>query len=139
MQRIGSLRVLFVAGFGPVVRDIVASRELYGRCFGISFQEESGGYLHTEALSGVKTFALWPLAEASRACFGTTVWSPDVPIPHAWIEFDVEDVAAATTELEACGYSMLVRNKREPWGQTVSRFLSPDGLLVSVTVTPMLR
>jgi hypothetical protein len=34
---------------------------------------------------------------------------------------------------------MLIRNKTEPWGQTVSRFLSPEGLLVSVTSSPSLR
>ena len=139
MKRISSLRVLFVAGFGPIVRDVAASRELYGGGLGISFKEESGSYLHTEALSGVKTFALWPLTEAARSCFGSTAWPLDVPVPHAWIEFDVDDVAAATAELEARGYPMLVKNKREPWGQTVSRFLSPDGLLVGITITPSLR
>jgi hypothetical protein len=34
---------------------------------------------------------------------------------------------------------MLVRNKKEPWGQIVSRFISPEGLLVGVTFTPALR
>ena len=139
MEGIGGIRVLFVAGFGPIVRDVASSRELYGRCLGISFKEESGNYLHTEALPGVKAFGLWPLAEAARSCFGTTAWPADVPVPHAWLEFDVEDVAAATAELEARGYPMLVKNKLEPWGQTVSRFLSPDGLLVGLTITPSLR
>ncbi len=139
MEPIGNLRVLFVAGFGPIVRDLAASRALYADTLGISFTEEHGSYLHTEALDGVKTFALWPLAEAARSCFGMTTWPPDVPAPHAWIEFDVDDVAAATAELEAHGYAMLVRNRREPWGQTVSRFLSPEGLLVGIAITPALR
>jgi hypothetical protein len=34
---------------------------------------------------------------------------------------------------------MLVRSRLEPWGQTVSRFLSPEGLLIGVTITPFLR
>jgi hypothetical protein len=34
---------------------------------------------------------------------------------------------------------MLIKNKTEPWGQTVSRFLSPEGLLVGITLTPSLR
>jgi len=34
---------------------------------------------------------------------------------------------------------MLVKNKKEPWGQTVSRFLSPEGLLVGISFTPMMR
>ncbi len=135
----GKFKVLFVAGFGPIVRDAAASRDLYGRCLGISFKEEHGSYLHTEALDGVKTFALWPLAEAAQSCFGTPVWPRDVPVPHGWIEFDVDDIAAATAALEASGYPMLVKARREPWGQTVSRFLSPDGLLVGVAITPALR
>jgi hypothetical protein len=34
---------------------------------------------------------------------------------------------------------MLIKNKKEPWGQTVSRFISREGLLVGVTVTPLMR
>lgn len=135
------MKVLFIAGFGPIVRGSAAeaSRELYGQALGISFKEENGGYLHTEALQGAKSFALWPLAEAARSCYGNDAWPDDVPVPQAWIEFDVDDVGAATAELESRGYRMLVRNQREPWGQTVSRFLGPEGLLVGITRTPSLR
>jgi hypothetical protein len=45
----------------------------------------------------------------------------------------------ATAELESRGYRMLVKNKKEPWGQTVSRFLAPEGLLVGITYTPSMR
>ncbi len=34
---------------------------------------------------------------------------------------------------------MLVRNRNEPWGQTVSRFIGREGLLVRVTFTPLMR
>jgi hypothetical protein len=34
---------------------------------------------------------------------------------------------------------MLVKNKKEPWGQTVSRFITPEGLLVGITVTLSMR
>jgi hypothetical protein len=60
-------------------------------------------------------------------------------VPQGWIEFDVDDVAAATAELEAGGYQVLVSNKVEPWGQTVTRLLGPEGLLVGITHTPSLR
>lgn len=49
----------------------------------------------------------------------------------------MENVENATADLESRGYRMLVRNKTEPWGQTVSRFLSPEGLLVGITFTPL--
>jgi hypothetical protein len=34
---------------------------------------------------------------------------------------------------------MLVNNKKEPWGQIVSRFISPEGLLLGITFTPIMR
>ncbi len=34
---------------------------------------------------------------------------------------------------------MLIKNKKEPWDQTVSRFLGSDGLLVGLTFTPSMR
>ena len=139
MNGTGGIKILFVAGFGPIVRDAGESRKLYGGVLGIPFKEESGSYLHTEALQGAKTFALWPLSQAAQSCFGKDDWPGSIPIPQAWLEFDVDNVEKTTAELESRGYRMLIKNKEEPWGQTVSRFLSPEGLLVGVTVTPSMR
>ena len=47
--------------------------------------------------------------------------------------------APSTTALVARGYRMLVKNKKEPWGQIVSRFLSPEGLVLGITFTPSMR
>jgi hypothetical protein len=134
-----NLDILFIAGFGPIVRDTAKSRKLYGDVMRIPFKEETGEYLHTEALGGAKTFALWPLPQAARSCFGKDSWPDNVPVPQAWLEFDVGSVEKATAELESKGYKMLVKNRKEPWGQVVSRFLSPEGLLIGVTFTPMMR
>lgn len=139
MQQIGGVNVLFIAGFGPIVHEASASRQLYRQILGISFKEESDGYLHTEAMKGAKTFALWPLWQAAQSCFGKDSWPNELPAPQAWLEFDVDDVERATAELESQGYRMLVKNKTESWGQTVSRFLGPEGLLVGITFTPSLR
>ena len=135
MERIGNVGILFIAGFRPIVRDTAESRKFYSEVLGISFKEESGEYLHTEALSGAKTFALWPLSQAAQSCFGKDSWPDDILAPQAWIEFDVESVEKATTELESQGYRMLVKDKKEPWGQIVSRFISPEGLSVGITFT----
>jgi catechol 2,3-dioxygenase-like lactoylglutathione lyase family enzyme len=131
------VKVLFVAGFAPIVRDGEASRKLYQEALGIEL--EGDAYPSTDALAGLKHFGLWPLSGAARSCFGSDDWPADVPVPQAVIEFDVEDMTAATAELEAKGYRLLVANKSEPWGQTVTRLLSPEGLLVGVTHTPWLR
>jgi len=139
MQGLEKTKVLFIAGFGSIVSDVAASRKVYAWTLGIPFKEEGGGYLHTDALPGAKTFALWPLSQAAQSCFGHESWPTNLTAPKAWLEFDVENVAEATTELEAQGHRMLIRNKTEPWGQTVSRFMDPDGLLVGLTFTPWLR
>ena len=131
--------ILFIAGFGLIDRDISESRRLYGDSLGISFKEDATGYLYTGDLRGAKHFALWPLSQAAQSCFGTESWPDEIPAPQAWLEFEVENVETATADLESRGYRMLIRNRKEPWGQTVSRFISPEGLLIGVTFTPALR
>ena len=131
------IEVLFVLGFGPIVRDD-ASRAFYADTLGIDFKDEEG-YLHTEAVEGAKTFALWPLSQAAESCFGTKEWPADRPVPQAWLEFDVQDIGSATAALKVRGYDLLSEAKVEPWGQTVTRLLSPEGMLVAVTHTPGMR
>ena len=133
------MKVLFIAGFGPVASDVEESRRLYDDALGLAFKIEDGEYRHTEELPGANTFAVWPLSQAAESCFGSREWPGDVPRPQAWLEFDVDDVDAATQELEGRGYRLLVRNKTEPWGQLVTRLISPEGLLIGVTMTPSMR
>jgi hypothetical protein len=142
MQVASKIKVLFIAGFGPIVRETAESHELYSEVLGIPFKvekEESADYLHTEALQGAKTFALWPLSQAAHSCFGSYSWPEGILVPQAWLEFDVDSIEKATGELEARGYRIIVKNKKEPWGQTVTRFISPEGILVGITFTPSLR
>ncbi|MCU1242851.1 MAG: hypothetical protein JWO71_3577 [Candidatus Acidoferrum typicum] len=131
--------VLFIAGFGPIDHDIAESRKLYADSLGISFKEDAGGLSVYRRSSRRKAFALWPLSHAAQSCFGTDSWPEKIPIPQAWLEFEVENVEKATAGLESRGHRMLIKNKKEPWGQTVSRFLSPEGLLVAVTFIPSMR
>ena len=133
------MKVLFVAGFGPIVSDMQESAAFYRERLGLSFQEEADGYFHTEHLQGVKSFALWPLPQVAQSCFGVNEWPADLPAPTSWLEFDVEDVAEASEELKAQGYTLLIVVKKEPWGQTVTRLLSPEGILVGLTYTPVMR
>jgi len=133
------MKVLFIAGFGPIAADVGESRRLYEETLGIRFKVEEGEYLHTEEIEGARAFAIWPLDQAAESCFGRGEWPADVVRPQAWLEFDVEDVDAAMRELEERGYRLLVRNRTEPWSQVVTRLISPEGLLVGVTMTPWMR
>lgn len=134
------MNILFVAGFGPIVQDREADaiQGFYASLLGIDF-ERDGSYFHTEKLDGVKHYALWPLSQAAESCFGVGEWPADVPTPHSWIEMDVDDVKRATEELERAGHHVLVANRTEPWGQIVTRLLSPDGALLGLTYTPFFR
>ncbi len=133
------MHIAFVASFSPIVRDVAASRAFYGDALGLSFEGSAGDYVFTEQLPGVKHLGLWPLAEAAQACFGTSAWPTDIPEPQAALEFEVESVdavGAAAEELEARGYRLLHPPRTEPWTQTITRLLSPEGLLVGVCYTP---
>ena len=98
-----------------------ASRKFYCDALSLPFKEDASGYLHTGELDGVKHFALWPLAQAAESCFGTDQWPGDLPVPQAWIEFDVGNIQKATAELKSQGYQLLVATRTEPWGQVVTR------------------
>jgi catechol 2,3-dioxygenase-like lactoylglutathione lyase family enzyme len=130
------IKILFVSGFGPIVHD-QASRELYVGMLGLPLKGDE--YLNSDEIDGVKEFALWPLSQAAESCFGEKTWPENLPVPQAWLEFDVEDVEKATEALKAQGYQILVSARKEPWGQTITRLLSPEGILLGLAYTPWLR
>ena len=73
------MKVSFVAGFGPIVRDVDASRAFWGAGLGIKLEEAAPSYWTSDDLDGVKAFGLWPLGQAAESCFGTDTWPPDIP------------------------------------------------------------
>lgn len=136
------MEISFVAGFGPITRDVDAARRFWGDGLGIPLEEPVPGYLTNDHLDGVKAFALWPLTQAAESTFGSPDWPADVPTPQAWLELDVpsvEAVAAGVAELRAKGHRLLKDATEEPWGQTTARLQSPEGLLVGITYTPWLH
>ena len=136
------MKISFVAGFGPIVRDPQASRGFWGTDLGIDLEELSPDYWVSDQLDGVKHFGMWPLDQAAEATFGAGSWPDDIPAPNAWIELDVESadaVAPSVAALAAAGHRVLREAHEEPWGQTTSRLLSPEGLLVGITFTPWMH
>jgi catechol 2,3-dioxygenase-like lactoylglutathione lyase family enzyme len=136
LTEVETMDVQFVASVAPIVRDRDAARSFYRDALGLSFEGEEGDYVFTHQLEGTKHFGLWPLSEVANACFGTTEWPADIPIPQASIEFEVADVAAAAAELTDKGYRLIHEARTEPWTQITARLLSPEGLLVAVCYTP---
>lgn len=143
MEPLSTLDILFIAGFGPITGNTEESKSFYVDLLGLPLVPMEGNedYLlsrHGE-LGGVKHFALWPLSQAAASCFGTDTWPSHLPVPQGWIEFEVYDLNQATEKLVNAGHRLLIANREESWGQIVTRLLSPEGLLVGLTITPWLR
>ena len=100
---------------------------------------EGEGYHSSDHIPGCKHFGIWPLSEAAEACFGTPEWPEGLAVPQASIEFEVENsqaVDAAATELQNAGFELLHPARTEPWGQTVARLLTHDGMIVGMSYIP---
>jgi catechol 2,3-dioxygenase-like lactoylglutathione lyase family enzyme len=131
--------VLFIASVAVVTADPPRSRQLFMDALGLPLEGEGDGYYSSGNIGGSKHFGVWPLTEAAQACFGTPEWPAGRVVPQASIEFEVKDpdaVAAAGEELRAAGYELLHPARTEPWGQTVARLLSADGLIVGISYAP---
>ena len=126
------MNVQFVASVSLIVSDPDVVRRFYQDGLDLEFEGGEGDYVFTERLQGVKHFGLWPLTEAAKACFGSSDWPPDVPVPTVSVEFEVDDVATAAEELKAKGYQLIHGAKTEPWTQVTARLLDPQGTLVAV-------
>ena len=134
--------VLFVTSVAVVTADPPRSRALFMEALGLPLEGEGDGYYSSGNIGGTKHFGVWPLTEAAQACFGTPQWPTDQVLPQASIEFEVasaEAVAAAGDELEQAGYELLHPARTEPWGQTVARLLTGDGLIVGISYAPVLH
>jgi catechol 2,3-dioxygenase-like lactoylglutathione lyase family enzyme len=134
--------VLFVTSIAVVAADPPRSRKLFIDALGLPLQGEGDGYYSSGSIPGCKHFGVWPLSEAAEACFGRPEWPPDRTVPQASIEFEVENaaaVAAAGDELEQAGFELLHAARTEPWGQTVTRLLTEDGVIVGVSYAPSLH
>jgi catechol 2,3-dioxygenase-like lactoylglutathione lyase family enzyme len=135
--------IQFIAGVAVVAPDPATSRELYLDALGLPLAADAGGdYFHTERIDGARHFGVWPLAQAAQACFESDEWPAGVTVPQASIEFEVGEapaVADAAAELEAKGFELLHPAREEPWGQTVARLLSVEGLIIGISYVPQMH
>jgi catechol 2,3-dioxygenase-like lactoylglutathione lyase family enzyme len=134
--------VLYIVSVAVITADPPQSRKLFIDALGLPLEGEGDGYYSSEHVAGSKHFGVWPLTEAAEACFGTPVWPADRVAPQASIEFEVADpqaVTAAGDELQRRGFELIHPARTEPWGQTVARVLTGDGLIVGISYAPALH
>jgi catechol 2,3-dioxygenase-like lactoylglutathione lyase family enzyme len=134
------MEIQFIASVSVIAPNPPKSRELYVEALGLPLKAgEDDEYFHSESIDGSKHFGVWPLAQAAQACFGSDDWPHDRPIPQASIEFEVEGASAvgpAADELESKGFTLLHEAREEPWGQTVARLQSVEGLVIGISYAP---
>ena len=133
------MEILHVASVSVITPDPADSRRLFVDALGLPLERMGGEYFASEHIAGSKHFGVWPLAEAATACFGTREWPTDRPVPQVSIEFEVADgeaVAAGAAELAAAGFPLLHEARLEPWGQTVARLQTPEGMIVGLSYAP---
>jgi catechol 2,3-dioxygenase-like lactoylglutathione lyase family enzyme len=133
------MNILFVASVAVIAPDGLQGRRLFTDVIGLPLEGEGDGYYSSGSIPGCNHFGVWPLSQAAEACFGTPQWPAETVVPQASIEFEVEDaeaVAAAGEELQRAGFELLHPARTEPWGQTVARVLTEDGLIVGISYAP---
>ena len=137
------MKVEFIASVSVITPDPPTSRELFVDALGLPLEGGEGDdYFHSERIGGSKHFGVWPLTEAAQACFGRSQWPASRPVPQASLEFEVADasaVQAAAEELKTRGYTLLHDAREEPWGQTVARLQSIEGLVIGISFAPWLH
>jgi len=135
------MNVVSIAGFAVITRKVSESRNLYLDTLGLPLKAMDD-YLSVDKFEGSKHFGVWPLQMAAQSCFGREEWPADLAEPHATIEFELADVAsvqAAVEEMREKGQEFIHEARMEPWGQTVARFISPEGLLIGLSYAPWLH
>jgi catechol 2,3-dioxygenase-like lactoylglutathione lyase family enzyme len=136
------MNVVFITSVAVVAADPPQSRKLFIDALGLPSDGEGDGYYSSESIPGSKHFGVWPLSEAAQACFGTPEWPAGRVVPQASVEFEVEDadaVAAAGDELQREGFELWHPARMKPWGQTVTRLLTEDGLIIGISYAPSLH
>lgn len=135
--------VRFIASFAVVSSSPAEDRRLFVESLGLPLRPpesvEGSDYVFSDDVPGSKHFGVWPLTEAAQSCFGQDAWPDTHPVPQASVEFEVDDVAAAARELQDRGHRLLHAARTEPWGQTIARLQSADGVVVGVCFTPWMR
>ena len=135
------MKIVSIAGFAVISKDPEPSKSLYRDTMKLPLNEKND-YLSMERFEGVNHFGVWTLTKAAQSCFGSESWPEEFPQPQATIEFelsDIESVQTAVDEMKANGQRFVHDVRMEPWGQTVARFISPEGLLIGLSYAPWLH
>ena len=135
------MKILAIAGFATITKEPASSKALYQDMLKLPLKSKED-YLYLDKFDGAKHFGVWSLEMAAQSCFGCDTWPDNILQPQATIEFELNDipaVEAAVEEMKHQGYQFVHEARQEPWGQTLARFISPEGLLIGLSYAPWLH
>ena len=127
-----------MASIGEIVDDMAAAVAFYRDVLGLEVEWAEGTGYAMAKVPGVVHFGIWSREAAAEATLGDKEAASRIPLGFT-VEFEVDEVQAASSTLESKGWEVLQQPRREDWGQTTSRFLSPSGALCGVAETPWAR
>jgi len=137
------MKVQFIGAIGLITRDRIGGRRLFTEDLALPLKHLKGtDFVFSEKLPGSRYFGVWPLSEAAQTCLGRKHWPRNRIVPQAFVEFEVANpgqVVAAARELRSKGISLLHDARKDPWGQTVVRFQTEDGLIVGISYVPWMH
>ena len=127
-----------MASIGEIVDDMAAAVAFYRDVLGLEVEWNEGTGYATAKVAGAMHFGIWSREAAAEATLGDKEAASRIPLGFT-VEFEVDEVQAASSTLESKGWKVLQAPRTEDWGQTTSRFLSPSGALCGVAETPWAR
>ena len=138
------MEIKCIAGFAAITKQPDASASLYQEKLGLPLEryDEHRDYRFMDKFPGANHFGVWPLNMAAQSCFGQDEWPTSIPEPTATIDFELADakaVESAVQEMKVKGQDFIHEARTEPWGQTIARVISPEGLLVGLSFAPWLH
>jgi catechol 2,3-dioxygenase-like lactoylglutathione lyase family enzyme len=127
-----------IASIAEIVEDMAAAVAFYRDVLGLEVEWTEGTGYAMAKVPGVAHFGIWSRESAAEATLGDKEAASRIPLGFT-VEFEVDEVQAASSTLESKGWQVLQAPRTEDWGQTTSRFLSPSGALCGVAETPWAR
>ena len=127
-----------MASIGEIVDDMAAAVAFYRDVLGLEVEWNEGTGYATAKVAGAMHFGIWSRESAAEATLGDKEAASRIPLGFT-VEFEVDEVQAASSTLESKGWQVLQAPRTEDWGQTTSRFLSPSGAICGVAETPWAR
>ena len=127
-----------ISAIAEVVDDVDAAVAFYRDVLGLTVEHQPGGGYATVEISGALHFSIWSRSAAAEATYGDEAAADRIPLGFS-VEFEVDSVDDATDAIGERGWQVVQPPKKEPWGQSTSRFMLPSGMLGGFSETPWAR